>query len=248
MTVFRKVVRKTLNASLRLAGFELLRRGETGSAKSYIPFRKTIGDAARAGLSVGDYIDAKHQVPGATQATIDQLTGLGVLGERIHSVCEIGPGSGRYLEKVQRLCAPCSYEIYETDKEWSDWLAQTYQVTAHDADGTSLRPTASGSMDLVHAHKVFVCLPTVVTCGYFNEMIRVARRGASIVFDIVSEHCMDDAMIEKWIASAIYYPSLLPRDFVISFFARRQCVPRASFFATMRPGKSEYLVFVKGGA
>jgi hypothetical protein len=248
MTMFRKVVRKTLNVPLRLGGFELQRRGETGSTKSYIPFRETIRDAAKAGVPVGDYIDAKHQVPGATQATIDQLTELGVLGEKIHSVCEIGPGSGRYLEKVQRLCTPCSYEIYETDKEWSDWLTHTYQVTARDADGTSLRRTVSGSMDLVHAHKVFVCLPTIVTCGYFNEMIRVARRGASIVFDIVSELCMDEAMVEKWIASAIYYPSLLPRDFVINFFARRQCVLRASFFATMRPGKSEYLVFVKDGA
>ncbi len=248
MARFRKAARKTFNSMLGLAGFQLLRPGERAHIKSFQPFRHTLKEALKAGLPVGSYIDAKFHVPGATQATIDQLAALGVFNGKVRSVCEIGPGSGRYLEKVERLCSPCSYHIYETDNEWSDWLARTYRVTPHDADGTSLRDTAGDSVDLIHAHKVFVYLPFVVTCGYFKEMIRVAHRGGQIVFDIVSENCMADAVVEKWIASGVYYPCIMPREFVIDFFTRRQCSLQSSFFAPMMPGQSEYLVFAKEAA
>lgn len=243
-----KTARKAVNAVLEPAGFRLVRPGENAHAMPFQPLKRTLEGAKKAGLSVGDYIDLKFHVPGATQATIDQLAGLGVFGLNVRSICEIGPGSGRYLEKVLRSCAPSSYEIYETDPEWSDWLARTYPVTAHQADGRCLRDTASDSVDLVHAHKVFVYLPFVVMCQYFGEMIRVARPGGLIVFDIVSEDCMADATLEKWIASGISYPSMMPKNFVISFFARKHSTLRASFFAPMMPGQSEYLVFAKDGA
>ncbi len=166
MSTFRQAARKKLNALLARAGFQLVRPGEQAHIKSFQPFRRTFDEATKAGLSVGDYIDRKFHVPGATQSTIDQLVACGILSRDVQEVCEIGPGSGRYLEKVQLLCAPRSYQIYETDQEWSDWLARSYHVTAHPADGTSLRDTVTGSVDLVHAHKVFVYLPFVVTCQY----------------------------------------------------------------------------------
>ncbi len=245
MTTFPKTARKKLNAILGLFGFQLLRPNERTHIKSFQPFGHTLKEARKAGLSVGDYIDLKFQVPGATQSTIDRLTAFGIFGDKVHRVCEVGPGSGRYLEKVQRLCATSSYEIYETDQDWSDWLARTYNARAHDADGATLRETANGSIDLVHAHKVLVYLPFVATCQYFDEMVRVARNGGSIVFDIVSESCMGDDMIEKWIASRLYFPCMMPREFVVAFFARRHCSLRGSFHAPMMPGQSEYLVFVK---
>jgi hypothetical protein len=248
MATLRKTARKTLNSILGLYGLQILRPGEKVHIKSTQPFRLILKEARKANLSLADYIDGKFHVPGATQSTIDQLATFGVFGAQVRRICEVGPGSGRYLEKVQRLCAPCSYEIYETDQEWSDWLARSYRVTAHDANGTTLRDTATGSVDLVHAHKVFVYLHSVVTCQYFDEMIRVARPEGQIVFDIVSENCMDDPLLEKWIASRVYYPCMMPREFVIAFFARRHCSLRGSFFAPMRPGESEYLVFVKDTA
>jgi SAM-dependent methyltransferase len=235
-----------LNAGLGTAGFELLRCGESDYVKPFLPFRKTLGGARKAGLSAGDYIDLKHQLPGATQATVGRMAELGVFSPKINNVCEIGPGSGRYLKKVLRLCAPCSYEIYETAREWSDWLVRTYPVRAHEADGRTLSQTADGSVDLVHAHKVFVYLQVVVTCRYFSEMIRVARPGGRIVFDIFSEPCMADAEMEKWAASGSYFPNMIARDFAIGFFARRGCSLTSRFFAPMKPGESEYLVFVKG--
>jgi hypothetical protein len=234
-----------LNATLGLYGFQLLRPGENAHIVSFQPFKQILKEAKKAGLTVGNYIDWKFHIPGATQSTIDQLARFGAFEGKVQRVCEVGPGSGRYLEQVQRLCAPSTYEIYETDQEWSDWLARTYHVTAHNADGTTLRDTATESVDLVHAHKVFVYLPFVVTCQYFDEMIRIARPGAQIVFDIVSENCMPDPILKKWIASCIYYPCIMPREFVIQLFATRQCSLQASFFAPMMPGQSEYLVFVK---
>jgi len=248
MSTFRQSARKTLNSILGRAGFQLIRPGEQVHIRPFISFTRTLSEATKAGLSVGDYIDQTFHEPGATQSTIDQLAAFGVLNKDVQAVCEVGPGSGRYLEKVQRLCAPRSHEIYETDQEWSDWLVRSYHVTARQADGTSLRETVAGSVDLVHAHKVFVYLPFVVTCQYFGEMIRVSRNGGRIVFDIVSEDCMPDATVVKWIASRTYYRCMIPRSFVIDFFARRQCSLQQSFFAPMLPGQSEYLVFVKGGA
>jgi phospholipid N-methyltransferase len=245
MTTLRKTARQRLNVLLGHAGFQLLRSGERDCIRPYIPFMHTLAEARTAGLSVGDYIDSKYHVLGATKATIDQLATLGLFEQSIQSVCEIGPGSGRYLEKIQQSCAPRSYEIYETDKEWSDWLARTYRVTAHEADGTSLRNTATESVGLVHAHKVFVYLPFIVTFQYFKEMIRVARPGGTMVFDIVSELCMPDSTIEQWIADRTYFRCLLPRDFVIEFFTRKQCSLCSSFLAPMLPGQSEYLVFTK---
>jgi hypothetical protein len=102
--------------------------------------------------------------------------------------------------------------------------------------------------DLVHSHKVFVYLSFVVTCHYFEEMIRVVRSGGWVVFDIVSENCMPDATLEKWITQGIYYPCMMPREFVTDFFARRKCSLQSSFFAPMMPGLSEYLAFVKDRA
>jgi hypothetical protein len=227
------------------AGFDLVKRGEREYIKSFLPFQQTLAAARKAGVSLGDYIDAKHQLPGATQATIDQLVARGVLHGSLQGVCEIGPGSGRYLEKVLPFCTPASYEIYETEKQWSDWLAQTYAVKAHEADGVSLRGTPSGSAALVHAHKVFVYVPFLVTCRYLKEMCRVARKGGWIVFDIVSESCMPEAAIEKWFTSGIFYPCIVPRQFVIDFLHRRQCHLQSSFLAPLKPAESEYLIFRK---
>lgn len=245
MVVSLGAVRRELNNLLSHAGFQILRSGERSHVIPYQPFKRTQSEAKKAGLSVGDYIDSKFQIPGATQATMDRMCALDVFGKKIETVCEIGPGSGRYLERVRRICNPEVYEIYEPDKEWCNWLVRTFGVTAQDSDGRSLKATADGSMDLVHAHKVFVYLPFVVVCQYFIEMCRVTRLGGHIVFDIVTEECMPDLVVQKWISSAIFYPCIMPRAFVTDLFTSRRCRLKDGFFAPMVPGQSEYLVFVK---
>ena len=233
-----------------LKGLRLERTPGPGddSVKSFLPFRQTLKAARLAGLPLGDYIDARYQFPGLTQQTIDRLATVGVFDAPTDRVCEIGPGSGRYLEPVLKRCKPTSYEIYEPNREWSNWLAKTHPVIPRQSDGISLHDTLTASVDLVLAHRVFVYLAFIVTFQYFLEMIRVAKDGAYIAFDIFSESCMPDATIEKWAAAHVYHPCMIPRDMAIAFFARRRCSLHASFFVPSRFGQSEYLVFVKNQA
>jgi len=118
-------------------------------------------------------------------------------------------------------------------------------VTSHEADGTSLRHTAAECVDLVHAHRVFPYLPFTFQCRYFMEMIRITRPEGWIVFDIMSEDCMSEILLEKWIASQRYDPCLMPHKFVTDLFVRRQCSLRWNFFIPFLPGQTEYLVFAK---
>jgi Methyltransferase domain len=242
------LIRRRMTAFLKDLGFKRAPRPEVNSVKSFLPLRQTLKAARVAGLSLGDYIDARYQFPGLTQQTIDRLATLGVFNIQIDRVCEIGPGSGRYLERVLQRCKPTSYEIYEPAREWSNWLAKTHRVIPRQCDGISLCDTRTASVDLVLAHRVFVYLAFIVTFQYFLEMIRVAKDGAYIAFDIISEPCMPDATIEKWAAAQVYHPCMIPRDMAIAFFARRRCSLHASFFIPSRLGLSEYLVFVKNQA
>lgn len=247
MTTLVASPRIGVRAFLRLASAKLIPPPLPDHIRSYLPFKKTVAAAKEAGLSLSDYIDARYQIPGATQAAVDRIASYGVLGPDVRSICEIGPGTGRYLEKIKGLCAPCTYEIYETDREWSDWAAHTYQVTAHKADGTTLSNTPNNSVGLVHSHKLFVYIPTIVTFTYFEEMVRVTRPGGSIVFDCLTEECLSQEMIDRWIAARIYYPIMIARDLVVGFFERRNCPLRASFYAPLKFGACEYMVFTKTG-
>jgi hypothetical protein len=103
-------------------GFEIIKKGN--EFQDYIPWKQTLLDAEKSGLSLSDFIDNNYNVPGTTQLTIDKMKDLGVFEGRIQRVCEIGPGSGRYLEKVIDQCHPGYYEIYETSVSWRNWLVE----------------------------------------------------------------------------------------------------------------------------
>ena len=244
---YRRTIQKAVNTILIPAGYELLPRFKRDYVRSYQPLGRTLKEAKKAGLSMGDYIDKKFQVPGVTQSTVDQLEKYGIFSAEVRRICEIGPGTGRYLERVQRLCAPCLYEVYETDPQWDDYVVRTYHVISREADGTSLRHTAEGSVDLVHAHRVFPYLPFVAQCRYFMEMARVTRPGGWIVFDIITENCMPEELLVKWIADQRYDACMMPHKYVTDLFSVRRCSLQWSFFIPFLPGKSEYLVFRKDG-
>ena len=248
MTI-RHSTRIAVNSVLGKAGLEF--RGLNSAYtdyRDYIPFQETIEESTAAGMTVGDYIDMRHNVPGSTQDTIDRMAALGVFDGDVQRVCEIGPGSGRYLLKTLDHCQPASYEIYETSDDWANWLSAEYEVTVQPCDGTSLAATESASVDLVHAHKVMPGQPTLVICRYYHEMARVVRPGGHIVFDIVTEDCLTDAQIDIWLESGIgyqHYPSLVPKQFTIGFFQRRGISFVGSFRVPMLPGETECMVFKK---
>lgn len=239
--------RDSINSVLAHAGVKLVRSDRVH--EDYLPFRATLHDAQQSGLSLGDYIDAKYNVPGTTEETIERMTELGAFDNRPQRICEIGPGSGRYLTKVKHLANPQHYEIYETATPWRKYLVETYGVVARPTDGQTLSATPSGSIDLLHSHKVFVGLPIFTTLHYFTEIARVVRVGGKAVFDIETENCLDDAMLQRWLEMGEpYAKSIVPKDWAVAFFARRGFRLDGAFKIAMLPGVTEYLVFTRAEA
>jgi hypothetical protein len=251
----KRTARKCLNGALAAVGCEVVKiqkkEHDWGDVREFIPLEETLAGAREAGLSVGEYIDSKHNVAGATQATHDRLVSLGVFEGKIDRVCEIGPGSGRFLEKTIKACKPSYYEIYETAPAWKDWLVSTYKVTPQATDGITLASTPSSSIDLVQAHKVFVCLLFLNACSYFGEIARITRPGARVVFDVMTEQCIDHAMVPAWLKTGVgtrTYPAIMPRKFVLDYFQANGFTPVGSFIAPMNPGKTECMAFRKNAS
>ncbi|MFI6013318.1 methyltransferase domain-containing protein [Streptomyces sp. NPDC051243] len=233
------------------AGFDIVRStNNLGGVDDFLPFEATMRAARAAGLSVGDYIDeVMNGTPGATQFTIDELGALGVFAAEPDRVLEIGPGSGRYLEKTLKECSPERYEVYETAASWADYLVDTFGVVARPTAGSSLAPTADGSIDLVQAHKVFNTVTFLCASRYFFEMARVTRPGGRIVFDVMTEACLDPAAVRAWAtqggAGHDSYPAAIPRRTCVDLFATLGCNLEASFLAPMGVASTEVLVFAK---
>jgi hypothetical protein len=242
-------LRSIVNAALAPLGVKLTRTGghDWSDIANFIPFEDTIRAAQAAGMSVGDYVDAVlNGVPGSSRSTIEKMSSLGVFSQPLRTVVEIGPGTGRYLEKTLALSHPQRYEIYETAGPWSAYLTRTYPVTLQRTDGFSMSETAAGSAELVHAHKVFSGVPFMVTCNYWQEMARVIAPGGWAVFDIVTERCMGVAAMEAWIKSGIRngsYPALIPRELAVGFFESRGFALAGSFIVPMAPGTTELMAF-----
>jgi hypothetical protein len=246
---FVQATRRGIKKLFATFGYSVARKNK--DFKYYIPYQKTLAEAKECGLSVGDYIELKYNVPGTPQYTIDQMTELGIFDSPIKHICEIGPGSGRYLEKVMDVCCPDSYEIYETAEYWRERLIKEYKVIAHNPDGFSLVQTPSNSIDLVHSHKVLQGLSILNVCSYFNEMARVVRDNGKVVFDILTEECLDDVKVENWLSSTYmedqWMKTMIGKDFAIKYFSNKGLSLIGTFIAPMKPGITQYLAFNKSG-
>lgn len=248
--LLKRNLHKGINSILGAFNCEIVRKSRRShdwrDVAQFIPLEETLSGARDAGLTVGEYIDTKHNVPGVTRATHERLVALGVFHDRIERVCEIGPGSGRFLEKTIQACKPSHYEIYETAQPWENWLVKTYNVIAHPADGMTLASTPTGSIDLVQAHKVFVCLLFLNACSYFTEIARVAKPGSWVVFDIMTEECVDENNLPLWLKTGVNtrtYPQMISKKFVLAFFSWHGFEFIDSFVVPMKPGKTECMVF-----
>jgi hypothetical protein len=239
---YRQYIRRGLDKALGVLGLELTRTDR--NHKSYLNLRRTLSVAKAAGMSVGDYIDFAYNVPGATQHTIRRMSELGIFREKIDNICEIGPGSGRYLETTINICHPKRYEIYETANNWRYWLARKYHVIAHEADGMTLAQTESQSIALVHAHKVFVGLTVVSIFNYFLEMLRVCAPEGYAVFDLLTENCLNGNLLNLWLdANPYWVVALIPEKVVLDFFRQRGAELIGRFTVPMKPGITDYFVF-----
>ncbi|MEV5611168.1 methyltransferase domain-containing protein [Streptomyces sp. NPDC052225] len=236
---------------LARTGYDIVRSTDNrGGVDDFLPFEATMRAARAAGMPVGDYLDeVMNGTPGATRSTIDELRGLGVFDAEPATVLEIGPGSGRYLERTLQECSPERYEIYETATPWADHLVRTYGAVARPTAECSLAPTPDDSVDLVQAHKVFNTLTFLGSVRYFFEMARVTRPGGRIVFDVMTETCLDPDTVRTWAtkggAGHDSYPAAMPRGTCVDLFSSLGCHLEASFLAPLGVGTTEVLVFVK---
>jgi hypothetical protein len=243
------VLKSAVNKSLAPIGIAIKRVDNHGweDVANYIPFRQTMERARMAGMSIGDYVDTvMNGVPGMTQNTVNIMASVGVFSKPMGTVVEIGPGTGRYLEKTLKAARPSQYEIYETAAPWSAYLVKEYKVTPKPTNGFALSYTADSSADMVQAHKVFSGVPFLATCCYWHEMSRVIGPGGWAVFDVVTERCLSDDTLRIWAESSIRngsYPSVMPREVAVSFFTRKGFTLAGSFIVPMPPGTTELLVF-----
>ncbi|MEU8225739.1 class I SAM-dependent methyltransferase [Kribbella sp. NPDC048915] len=241
-------VQVAVNRALRPTGFQVVRGHSTDPAISpFLPARRTIKQAAKAGKSVGDFLDSYSAEPGATAATVDALLEIGHLTpDTVDRVCEIGPGSGRYTARVQAAVQPSWYEVYETASDWIRYLrGELPTLTFRPTDGHTLAPTPSASVDLVHTHKLLGYIPFVTALGYVDEMARVVRPGGVVAFDLITDDCLDDSTTKVWLTEphrmSIY--SVAPRAWLTDFLAQRNLELEGSRFVPLSGGRTELLVY-----
>lgn len=216
-----------------------------GSKKtSYIDCKDTVTDAKRQNLSVCEYVERRWNQVGATQKVIENISSISGL-ITVENVLEIGPGTGRYLEKIKKRFGTSKYVIYETDEEWSAWLAKNYGVFAQPADGISLSHELNEDYNLIHAHGVFTYLQFLHSLSYMAEMIRVCKKGGSIVFDFFDSEKFGQKEVEKWLAVGERYPVLIPGGLVKKIFADKGLKFDGEFDNPYGQSYSTYFVFRK---
>jgi SAM-dependent methyltransferase len=229
------------NRFLSMLNLELKRKQP--NSYGYIPAIETVTMARRDGVSVGDYVERLWGVSGLTKSIIDRLYVTGCFA-RCTRVCEIGPGTGRYLALTIKAAKPLEYEFYETAQDWAEWLHLTYGPIARrrHADGLRLKETETASCSLVCSYGVFVYLPFLHTFRYLAECERVVANGGYIVFDCFTEEEFRPDLLDRWQRHALY-PVIIPREILM-----RQCQGLSlvdEFPARNGPGESRFFVFQK---
>ncbi len=239
----RTKLAKPVNDVLRPMRVQIVPGSSSDPAvQDFLPARKTIAAAQKAGLPLGTYIDRTFAKPGATPEAVRAMLELANIYDKCGTVCEIGPGSGRFAEEIIAAVHPDRYEMYETARDWLPHLSQLPNAVLRACDGHTLSETADGSVDLVHAQKVFVYLAFHATAGYLAEMARVVRPGGAVAFDIVTEDCLNEETVKTWVREASFYKPV-PRSWAVDFMQRRGLKLAGSHFSPLPPGTAELLVF-----
>jgi len=243
--LIQKILQKIGYQVIKISYLDNTSKTKNEKVSKYINCEETVSDAEKSGLSVCDYVEIKWNQVGNTQMVIDKMEHLQCF-THLKSICEIGAGTGRYMEKILKKFSDIdNYVSYEIQSDWADWLEKKYGVIKRDADGVSLKFELDNTIDLTHSHGVFTYLPVFKCFRYFIEMIRVTKRGGYIVFDLFTEEIFDLLAIKKWIESKDEYPVLIPKKILIDFFEANNCIIIGSFENKYGHSSSIYYVIRK---
>jgi SAM-dependent methyltransferase len=188
----------------------------------YLNPRELLKGAAAAGVDVNVHIESTLGWTGFCRRADDFFSHLqraGAFNEDCRHVLEIGAGSGQHIYALKKIRPRISCTVYEPHPIWRRHLRQAYGATTAETRGESLKETADGSVDLLHAHAVFVYLPCLTTAAYFKEAARVIRKGGHLSFDAYTEDSFTAEVTDKWLAGDQRYPVLLPREFILQNLA-----------------------------
>ena len=80
---------------------------------------------------------------------------------------------------------------------------------------------------------------------YFKEIDRVAKKNSHVVFDCITEDCLDSDSLKSWINSEYNYPRIIPNNHIDKYFPKNKYKLVGNFFTPYGKGKSKYFVFKK---
>jgi hypothetical protein len=156
---------------------------------------------------------------------------------------KLAPGLGDILKKFLAGVTSLNTKAMRPQKIGPNGCNPSIQLSHMMLMGVSLKETPSKSVDLTHAHGVFVYLPFLVSYQYFKEIIRITKIGGSVCFDIISEDCLDEPTVEKWLKSGQNYPCFISTEYVVSLFEQYGFGLSGTFINRYGEGLSNYIVF-----
>lgn len=250
-SIIRKValgwLHRMFDHCLHRYGYRLARTGY-----GYLDAGTTVSAADAVGLSVCSYLEsleADQRKKGRRDRIVARMQRCGVF-ERSYRICEIGAGTGMFLEKVIEAAQPECYEVYETDPGWCAYLRDKFSTGRtrfqfRNADGTTLKETEAASCNLVHAHGVFVYLPVLQTLEYLREAARVLKPGGYLVFDCYLDHSFTLDSARKWLKSQWRFPVIVPERLLLEFTAEIYLNLVENFTEIHGATSVNYLIFRK---
>jgi phospholipid N-methyltransferase len=242
----RYLILSLLNKVATRFGYSFQQKG-----LGYFDAKKVIKEARKRNLSVCEYLESNN-VSGVGKRR-DQIieTLFGILPNQLTNVLEVGTGTGMYMEKIIEHYRPTTYESYETNLGWVDYLQDQYNkkvnLISHNANGLNLSATASNTVDAVFSHGVFVYLPLILSVGYLEELVRVCKTNGFIVFDCFVSDAFGLDVIKKWQQINTYFPVVVPVNLITEFAADNNLKLVHSFNIRYHECTTRYFIFQKNG-
>lgn len=188
--------------------------------KGYIDAISTEREAIKRSMSICDYLESLNidtRKVGRRDRIVERIATYFV-GSKL-SVLEIGTGTGMYLEKL-KTDDVMQYVVYEVNEGWKKYLKKKFEnniVQILNVNGVDLNQTPNNTINVVHAHAVFVYLPIIQVLNYFIEVARVLVMNGVFIFDIINDTDLTVADAEDWSREGHRFAVVIPHTFIEDF-------------------------------